>query len=976
MSLRQFSNGLVVLAAGLAVATAVKSAVAAEAEAADEAGLGEVIVTGSRIRTTGMEMPTPVTVLSQDALSDLSPGNFSQAVVKMPQFYNSSQPVTAGPAGGALSATTVNLRGLGNNRTLTLLNGRRMVPFNSLGTVDIGSFPMALTQRMDVVTGGASAAYGTDAVAGVVNVILDTGFEGIDVRGQVGISDRGDNLNEAVSVAFGHGITDRWHVLGSLDYNNLDEVGSYKDREWFRSWGLINQQDVPLQLLLRPDVVSTQYTCGGLILAPGSALNRLEFLPDGSTRPFRTSTLGAVAGGQGAQSVAPEYGGGSGCDPRADPNRAGAQSVVPGTHHLSGFLYTDYDVNDNLTVFVQGLYSNSYFASNGNGTIMQGSTVGTIYSGNAYLPASVQQIMDQEGRASFQLARYNLDIAGGRILQTNDTISFTTGFDLTVPGDGYFSDWKVNGYYQYGRNNNDITIRNYTRQDHLYQQLDAVRDPAGNIVCNATLMGNPRYADCVPINLFGLGNASPEAAAYSMGPDRTQRSHVVEHDFELALSGKLFEGWAGPVDFALGADYRGLAMSQSVRPEGILELTLPANDPSVGVRGIPTISTVLTAAQVYQNGGITNTPGAYSVREAFAELNVPLLRGVTGFQTLDLNLATRVADYSGSGEIWAYKGGLSWTIYDDLRLRGTVSRDVRAATLQERFNEAGAGGGVRDPLLNNEAYTPSILTGGNPNVNPEEADTYTIGAVYQPSYLPGFSASLDWYSIEINDAIGQLSAQEIVDRCGVAQVGATCQFITRDANTNRITAIRSTYINIDSLAVSGLDLELDYQRPVTWLGGDESIDLRVFGSYLEERSRGLGGQIDDMVGDIGSGYPRYRGQVIFSYTHGNLRTYLREQYLDSGIRNRGYVLGNVNNSNGTTIDDNHVPAVFYTDLHFNYTVPSDKGQIEIYFNIDNLFDKAPPPVPSFSQMLGTGHSNSGLYDQLGRRYVLGAHVVF
>ncbi len=972
----RFSVGLAASAAGLSALLGAAPARTQDAAAAADVAIAEVVVTGSRIQTTGMQAPTPVTVLSQDALQDIAPGNVSQAVAALPQFFNNTQPSTSGPIGAALGATTVNLRGLGPNRTLTLMNGRRMVPFNQIGTVDISMFPSALTQRIDVVTGGASAAYGTDAVGGVVNFILDTKFTGLDLRGQGGISDRGDNGTGGASVAFGTQLTDRIHVLGSIDYNHSAEISSYKDRDWFRSWGLVTNPANPLQLLVRPDVVSTVYTCGGLINQPGSSLDRLEFLPDGTTAPFRRSTLGTLTG-QGSQSVSAQYGGGSGCDVKAQDQRANSVSVLPETNRVSGFLYSDFALTENTKLFVQGLYGYTHLESNGNSLILQGTFAPTIYSGNPFLPANVQQVLTQTNLPSFGFARYGTaaDIQQGRIAQNNRTVSLTTGFESTLPGEGLFGGWKVNGYYQFGRNENHQIIKDFLRIDRVYLALDAVRNASGQIVCNAARVNPAAYGDCVPLNLFGAGRASPEAIDYILGPDRDTDSVVTEHDVELAANGKLFEGWAGPIEGAFGLDYRRLKLDQRLKPVGILDQSVPFNNPALGIRGIPSSSQGIR--QVYQFSTAFDAFGTYDVKEAFAEVRLPLLANMTAVQSLDLDLSGRLADYSGSGEVWAYKAGLNWQMFDELRFRGTWSRDVRAATLQERFNNQGAGGAIRDPLLNNLSYTPTIFTGGNPNVNPEEADTLTIGTVYQPAALPGFSASLDWYDIEVNGAIGQLSAQDIVNQCGLAQTGPTCSFIQRDPASNQIRFITAQYININKVKVSGVDLELGYTHPVTLFGGDnESLAARLFGTYLKERSQEVSGSFsDDAAGDVGAGYPRYRGQATLAYTKGAFKTYLREQYISGGLISRNYVPGSVTNTNNTTIDLNRVPRAYYTDLHFTYSPESQAARnMEIYFNIDNLLDKSPPVVPGFSAMGGSTPTNTGLYDQIGRRYLLGVHM--
>jgi iron complex outermembrane receptor protein len=863
------------LLAGSAAAVALLAG-AAQAQDAGGGSVGEVVVTGTRIQATGMKAVTPTTVLSQQALADISPGNVSQAVASMPQFLNNTQPSTAGPIGAALGATTVNLRGLGTNRTLVMLNGRRMVPFNQIGTVDISMLPSALTQRIDVVTGGASAAYGTDAVSGVVNFITNNKFEGVDLRVQGGESMRLDNANTSVSLALGHQFGSKLHVMGSVDFNRSEEISSYADRSWFQSWGLVTDPTSSLRLLVRPNVVSTLYTCGGLINQPGSALNRQEFLPNGTTAPFRNSTLGTTTG-QGAQSIAAQYGGGSGCDVKAQQSRANSVSVQPGTERVSGYVYADYALTDNIKLFVQGLYGQTYLWTNGNSTIMQGTLGATIFSGNPYLPTNVQQTMTSEKLASFGFSRYGneLDYARGRIFQYNQTKSITTGFEAAAPEGKFLGGWKFNGYYQYGTNTNDQVIHNFVRIDRIYQALDAVRDPkTGNIVCNAALLSPAAYGNCVPINLFGTGHVTQEAMNYIEGPDRDTQSQVTEHDVELTASGTLFKGWAGNVDGAVGFDYRRLTLDQYLLPRGILSQTVPSNNAALGIRGIPSGSQ--GSNQVYQFSSAFNAAGSYDVKEVFAEVRAPLIENKPFFQHVDIDLAARLADYSGSGNIWAYKFGLNWDVIDQFRFRSTFSRDVRAATLQERFNNQGAGGAVRDPANNNLSYTPTIFVGGNPSVRPEQSDTLTVGGVYQPSWLRGFQASVDYYDIKVADAIGQLAAQDIVNQCAAGAAQA-CALIVRDPTNNLIRTIFANYINVAALKARGVDLELDYNRRGRIFGGqEESLSLRGLITYLAKREQTLQGALpDDASGDIGAGYPHYRAQGSLTYSNGPMRFFVR-----------------------------------------------------------------------------------------------------
>src|SRR5690606_23105363 len=256
-------------------------------------GVEEVLVTGSRIQRTGMVTPTPVTAVDAQDLRAMAPGNLVDSMNQLPQFFNNDSPQTQFNFAGSAGASNLNVRGIGANRTLVLLDGRRIVASNPHGTPDINVVPEAIQQRVAVVTGGASAAYGSDAVAGVVNFVLDTEFTGIDTRVQGGITDRGDAENFEGAFTFGTDLGDAGHLIVSADVFDQRGVDGYEDRDWYQGWGTVTNPEwvassgaVGPELIIAPNVVSTEYTFGGLIRAPGTALDRLMFLPDGSVAPF------------------------------------------------------------------------------------------------------------------------------------------------------------------------------------------------------------------------------------------------------------------------------------------------------------------------------------------------------------------------------------------------------------------------------------------------------------------------------------------------------------------------------------------------------------------------------------------------------------------------------------------------------------------------------------------------------------------
>jgi outer membrane receptor protein involved in Fe transport len=977
-----------------------------------------IVVTGSRIANSGMQAPTPVTVVSATDLTTLSPSTLIAAMSQLPQFLgNTSNNVRTGffssPGEGNL-----NLRGLntgGSGRTLTLLDGRRIVPATGYGSVDINVLPTALMQRVETVTGGASAAYGTDAVAGAVNFILNTKYTGWEVSAQGGITGQGDHKNWELSGAYGTKLGSNAHLLVSAEFYHADGIDSIADRGWYKGYSLINN---PLadsahpnetRYLALPNVVSAVSTFGGLIcggpaacnIPATSALYRQYFMPDGTLAPF-------VLGRGSATSAHSIANGGSGDDATAD-----LVSLAPTAQRASGFLYLDDDVTPNLNLYVQGLIGQSKVDQPDHGGRFEAfpgiDTRITIFRDNAFLPAAVKQIMDAEGLTSFQM-----NVVGDReglgrdshVEQDNLTYSGTIGFKWNVSG-GLLNGWHVDGYGQYGKADN----RGYQTGiilNRISAAVDAVVDPStGNIVCHAALVDPAKWGDCVPLDLFGRGNASDAAIDYvthftpgqkitsplfyqpdgydsgktvtfTSGPGKTYNTYTSQTMLELSMNGQVWKGWAGPITAAFGASYRKEAINQVV-----YDPSNPASDPSIlpavdpDLRAVP--SYTATRSSMIQNSTVANVHGSYDVKEIFTEWQVPLLSNIFAVQQLNLLGAARYADYSGSGGIWAWKMGADWQVFDDLRLRGTISRDIRAATLLERFNQTGGVGSVsKDPAFPNDgAQTFSGRSGGNPNLDPETSKTYTFGAVYQPEWLRGFSASFDYWKVDITGAIGSLGYQRIVDDCFADANNPECALVTRDPVTNRLSQVRNITQNIAAAAGRGFDVEVNYRTPVKLFGGpDESLSARLFWSHLIENStttdRSNSATYLDLAGQTGSGnLPHDTFTLIENYDVGNFGLSASERYIGPGVLNKTY------NKPGARPDvaDNTVPSVVYVNLSARYHWNLGDGVgMEIFGTIENLFDVAPPITPTpFDYFLSqTGNQvNSSLFDLLGRRFTIG-----
>jgi outer membrane receptor protein involved in Fe transport len=1002
--------------ARLALACGVSAtALAASAPAfAADSGNNEVIVTGSRVRQDGMKTPVPVTAVTVTELKSMSPGLLVEGMTELPQFYNSQTPAngnwfTRGGYGN------LDLRGLGINRTLTLLNGRRMIASTAFGGVDTTTFPAEAIRSVETVTGGASAAYGTDAVAGVVNFILDTKFQGLKVSAQGGETTRGDSANYEISATAGIPFADgRGHLLFSGDIFKQNGVHNYKGRDWYQGWGTI--PDANGMLLIRPHIVSRNATFGGLISAPGSALNGLMFLPDGSTTPYVTSSLstGNLGTAAARQSVA---NGGSGDDLGAE-----VWTLYPDVKRYSFFSYGDYQVTDNLQVFLQFMegMDRTFRYNTPRGSLQGSPTAITIFSGNAFLPANVQAILTQENRASFVLKRQGSaqDIGADiSLADTNLTTSVTSGFKYEIPKEGLigglFGGWTMDGYYQYGRN----TRKGYQiglRVDRIFAAVDAVKDPkTGAIVCRTSLF-NGQFPGCQPLNLFGVGRASPQAVDYVVGNDPGQQittplyftdtgfslgqsitytsdeakvniTGMQEHVAELSMNGDVFKGWgAGPITGAFGATYRQDSILQIVHDSTNQSSdhskghpVLCNSDPAAiaaGLRGVSQPDCTNTVG--IQFSKVSNLMGVIKVKEAFAETLIPIIADAPFMKLLKADLAGRVANYTGSGTVWAYKGGLDAEIIQGIRLRGTYSRDVRAANLSERFDKTGGAAVVTDPRYPQDgAVNVTIFSGGNPNVRPEKADTYTAGVVLQPGFIPGASVSVDWYRIKIKDAIGQLgNAQTVVNQC---EAGAKdlCALITRDPVTDRLILVGNLYVNINQAMVRGIDMEADYHRPIHVLGGNEAISARFFASWLLENSIINNGATKiDRAGQVGIqqsdgvpySLPDLKATANLTYTNGPFGLFLQGRYISAGTFENALVVGK-------DIESNHVPAVFYADLRVSYAFDVKHSNLEMYATVTNLFDKDPPVTPYYSTFAGYAQQyNAGLYDVLGRRFVVGA----
>ena len=991
----------------------------------EQSEIEEIQVTGSRIRAVdGMSAPTPVTAMTVTELSDFNPGStVASQLDNLPQFFDTpnAQRGTGGVstiAGGSY----LNLRGMGLNRTLVLVDGTRVAPADAQGSVNVDMIPSALTQRIDVVTGGASAAYGADAVAGVVNFILDREFEGLKVNVNTGITERMDGENYGFSVAGGKAfMDDRLHLIGSVEARQIDQIGFDADAserfDNWKDWGLVRNPawvsasatpGVP-QRIHAPYVFDARTAPQGLIIqsTPGFAYRNWTFTDDGTgIRPF---VFGENASPTGAgatfnQSGGQEYKYYDAANFRGPNGRDVAQRAF--------FGGLKYDVNDQLSLTAQisaGRSESNTYGQHANIAIPGTLYSWKIYRDNAFLPAPLAAEMDRLGLDMIRMTTTGwidgpglvniYDNRGDRSIQQSE--QWRVGFEYDFDGN-----WNLKGDFQSGESTIQTGILNVPRIDKFFMAMDAVVDPAsGNVVCNIALrnpsadelaafmvgkklpsaldplgvdadspIGPLNPSECVPFNPFGLGNATQAAKDWILDEEKKQ-VRTLEQDFaELLLTGVVHEGWgAGPVSLAAGLTWRDENFDQYNRPSygerGLL------NAPELGIRSIPDGFAGAGNRSLHPFSAIGAGGGSRDVWEWYAELNVPVWEWDSG-QSIGTSLAYRSSDYSAAGRQESWKIGADVQIIESLRWRATKSSDIREPNFAEIFLTGTGGGLVIDPFRGDETNNGlTVLATSNPALGAEEGETITTGFVWQPTFaewIDGLQVSLDWYEVNLYGAVAPYGAQRIVDDCFATNNPGVCALIQRVPNVSDngfgytpISRILNQNVNADTAQTRGVDLEVLYNTEVNFFGSDfESLSLRaLFGQLSENSTTTLAGTTQDQAG--GQSRPEYSGVLSGTYNVGPWGFMLQSIYY-------GDTIYNVTWQEGVHVDDNTVASNTIFNLSTSYRGEMNNGmQWRASFNITNLFDREPSIVANTNgQSIIPGH------DSLGRRYQLGLNMDF
>jgi len=892
---------------------------------------------------------------------------------------------------------------------LTLVNGRRFVPSSDGGQVDLNLIPSVMIGRVETMAGGASAAYGSDAVAGVVNIILDDRLQGFKAQISSGETFEHDGKSTHAAMAYGLDLDGgRGRFIIGGEYQKNDGISNcYYARDWCNEgWGIFENAaaiepgtpnttvgnvsgynvpgssgyGLPNWVIARDaglvynspygtirnfyrggGTSTTAYNANFPAINPPFEMTDKVFTPDGSAVVdfdpgiFGPKLVGSIAsGGDNDSYYADQY----------------IQTPIERYTTYGSF---NFDLTDRLTIYSELTYAER----DANSRTLTAATRSTmpIKADNAFLPPDVAAALNGQAFSFGKDVDLDLD---NRVQADAKVFRGVIGFRGDLG-----NNWTWDAYYQYGDNQRDSSVRYSRHNDAFFMAIDAVVDPndPSRIICrpldqDALARLDPAYqqqlialhADCKPLNLFGVGNMDPEAVAFAW--------HEVAEDFEFtqevlaaSVQGTLADGWAGPIGFAGGVEYRD---------EG----------------GDVTHGGLVASDYAFSFG--LDYAGKIEVIEGFVETNVPLFRDAALGEYFELNGAVRytgtkstdtLLDASRSVDATSWKLSAIYDIAAGVRLRATRSRDIRAAGFRELFQktapteEGTAQGRVNNPNIQgpNQADATPIYSGGNFTLSPEVGDTTTFGVVYTPRSLDGFQISIDWYQIELTDAITSLAAQRVTDLCVL--YNTLCNRITFASPTD-ITRVDAGQVNVGTMDISGIDFEASYAKAV----GAGQLFLRLLLSrqneYLVQENPlvpaiDYAGQTGAVIAGGFYPSPEWMGTLLAGYSTERFNATMTFRHVGDGILNKQRI-GPEDEGYAPTLPDsittNRVDGANYVNLALSYAFPLRSGgtELEVFGLVDNLFDEDPPVAPSLLNY----PTNAALFDTFGRRYRAGVRLRF
>jgi iron complex outermembrane receptor protein len=933
MRLAKLATGL------LAISTAALAQEGAPAPgAAGDAPMEEVVVTGTRIRQSELGIANPITTISADNILQSGKTDLGDFLSQTPALVGSTTgALTAGsnPGFGEVGLNLLNLRHLGVDRTLVLVDGRRHVAgLAGSAAVDVDSIPTDLLQAVDVLTGGASAIYGADGVSGVVNFRTRRDFQGLLVRGQSGISSEGDGNNNFVALTAGQNFSEgRGNIAFAYEYSS-DKRVSDQDRDYLRpprSTSLAQNQDdlgddpsVP-DLVPYNDIRYADSAPNGAVDVDFDTLSDFEGDGDVYDRGFLLENSGGYTQG-GSSTPVDGYQG----------------DLFPDVDRQLVNLIGHFDVSDALTFSAEGKYVRSHARSLAQPTY---DFYLFMTPDNPFMPDEIRDAIvpgaaavwfdDPTAPDGVLVTRDNYDMG----INTEDVVRETKR--LVLAANGRISDNLEYEYsYVWGETRSRITENNNRLEDNWLEAIDVVTGPNGRPVCRSGTTG------CVPYNIFGEGVRDPAALDF-VSTDSVSNTKVTQQVISGSVSGDL-GSWAelpgGSIGFAAGAEYRRETSNSD-----------PAQEIQDGLTWV---------------GPITPSRGDFDVREIFAEVKLPVLENARFARLLSFGAAFRASDYSTVGSTDTWKLDATYAPVKSMTFRGTYAQAVRAPNIAELFspvsstfnfitdpcdiNELNNGTGSRqancaavltalgvDPTTFLPSNTPqaTLFTegtfGGNRDLSEETATTWTAGIVLRPEFVPGLTLSLDWYDIEIEDAINTPEALELAELC-VDQPSIDnpfCGGITRDPDTGYIIGFAVRPDNVASFRTAGLDMTLDWTL-ATASAGDFRVQL--VGGYLD-RLEFIATPGADVDVDLGEEYfPKLSGTLDLSWNNGPLTLGYGLNWFGRTDRwTRETLAGDPDYTDSRYFK---VKQKMEHDLNASYDL---NDHVNLYGGVNNVFDQKP-----------------------------------
>lgn len=948
----------------------------ASAQDEDESVIEKIQVTGSRIARTELSAPSPTLTISAEEVARFGTPDIGSILAELPAIAAGSSLIGNNNDNANAGLSSPDLRNLGRDRTLTLVNGKRHVA-GAPGTsaVDTGAIPAALIERIDVITGGASAIYGSDAVSGAINLVLKDDFEGIQLnfngtKGTEGVGNQNFNYNALVGATTEDG---RGNVTFFAEYQSISEVGR-TDLQQARAFGSIlnpAESDIPaaereengIPDLIGVPWVGSEFINNFGVINPFGGGPRITFLPDGTPidQVERIETNSFAFGSFNSR----------------EPTVFFTDEFInylPEQKTVTLASTARYDITENLRFYGDFKYVDKDIAQQFQPSFNFGGLAINVAE-NAFLDEATRDRLTAGGQGGIvPFSRFNGDLGNRSAANDRELFRLVAGVKGDFELSKTFFDYDL--FYTYGQTNNVRITENTLITSNFTAALDSVIDPAtGEAACRSQVPSaqgddyeDPALvngANCSPFNPFGFGNNS-QAAVDFITSDATRTDEITQEIFGGSVSFDTAEFLnlpGGAIGVALGFEYR----------EETSETTTDS----------------FTRAGLTQNAATPNSFGSFDVEEFFVEVNLPILSDMFLLQELSVGGAFRAADYSHAGSADAWQVNLSWAPIEDVRLRATVSESVRAPNISEAFSPQTPGFSViNDPCDDdniaddadraancaalgipagfqaNDNVSIDTITGGNPELFSETADSTTLGVVWTPEFIDNFSITVDYYDIEIADAITNVEPQAILDNCVDATDGPDavfCAQIDRDPVTNDVSLVRSGFVNAAALTTKGVEAQLLYRTEMDRFELPGELRVNIFANKLLELERFAfqtrPDEIDVEEGEIGD--PKIQWRTTIDYRLDDWNFNWTSRFLD---RSASF---DVTPETGDTPEDAAVPfigSVWTHDLSATYILNEN---VRLFGGMRNVFNKV---TPSFTF--------DPLYDLVGRRVNLGVQITF